>query len=253
MKFLILISIIYITTAAQTEDYCSNTLCPSGKKHIACGNNKLFSNTCPDNVHLINITTHMRTILRMHNDRRNMIAGGKLKGFSSAVQMATTQWGQELTELAELNVKQCKMEHDECRNTVNFNFSGQNLANVNYTGPQSTEFDEFIIKESITSWWNEYEDCNMTIINKYPKNYSGRTMGHFAQMIAERNTRIGCAASRFTTDDGINHFIFACNYSYGLIGDRPVYVKGKSVSKCKYGRNSFFKNLCSVKEKYDLL
>ncbi|XP_037940559.1 antigen 5 like allergen Cul n 1-like [Teleopsis dalmanni] len=252
MKFLILISIIYITAAAQTAEYCSRTLCPSGKKHIACGNKKLFSNICPADAHLIDITPHTRTILKMHNEQRNMVASGKLKGFMPAVQMATTQWGQELTELAQLNVKQCRMKHDECRNTVNFNFSGQNLAYFQYTGPQTFKSDEDLIKESITAWWNEYIYCNMNIINKFPNNYNGPAMGHFAQIIVERNTRIGCAASRFTRN-GINNFIFACNYSYNKIIDHPVYIKGKSASGCKTGPNPVFKSLCSIKEKYDLL
>ena len=54
-----------------------------------------------------------------HNEKRNLIASGSVAGFGPAKRMASVVWCPELASLAELNTKQCVMEHDKCHNTGN--------------------------------------------------------------------------------------------------------------------------------------
>lgn len=61
-------------------------------------------------------------ILNQHNQFRSDIALGKFEGFPEASRMAQMQYCKELELPAALNVKQCNMKHDECRNTRNYKF-----------------------------------------------------------------------------------------------------------------------------------
>ena len=60
--------------------------------------------------------------LDAHNEKRNGIAAGNAPGFGPATRMASVVWSDEMAALAELNTKQCEMEHDKCRATGNFFF-----------------------------------------------------------------------------------------------------------------------------------
>lgn len=52
---------------------------------------------------------------------------GRVAGFDRAARMATVSWDETLAYLAELNTRQCNMEHDKCRATDRYIYSGQNL------------------------------------------------------------------------------------------------------------------------------
>lgn len=60
-------------------------------------------------------------ILRIHNRLWNQVALGKLPGYPKAVRMPILRWDDEL---AELNVRQCQMNHDQCRDTDKFRYAG---------------------------------------------------------------------------------------------------------------------------------
>ena len=85
--------------------------------------------------------------------------------------MATMGWSPELAKLAEFNVKQCRMQHDQCRNTKKFKYAGQNLATMSWKGMQKTVSS--VVNSQIQSWFDEYMDCTMAYINKYPTNTNG--------------------------------------------------------------------------------
>lgn len=59
-------------------------------------------------------------ILNTQNQFRSEIALGKFEGFPQASRMAQLQYCPELETPAALNVRQCNMKHDECRNTRNY-------------------------------------------------------------------------------------------------------------------------------------
>lgn len=80
--------------------------------------------------------------------------------------MATMRWNPELAKLAVLNVKQCRMVHDQCRNTQSFHYAGQNLATVAWKGMQKTISS--VVNQQIQLWFDEYKDTTMAHINKYP-------------------------------------------------------------------------------------
>lgn len=109
-------------------------------------------------------------IVRRHNEKRNFIAGGGDVKHKAACRMATMQWDAELASLAALNVRQCAMIHDKCRNTVAFRFSGQNLARIGYYGTPSTSQ---MFEKAINLWYNEVRYSNMSFINSYPAGYKG--------------------------------------------------------------------------------
>ena len=56
-------------------------------------------------------------ILNAHNKYRNEIALGRIQNYNQAANMATMEWDDGLAANAALNVHQCEMKHDECRNT----------------------------------------------------------------------------------------------------------------------------------------
>lgn len=173
MKSIIVVFVVASLSAVLGADYCLNTLCSAGVTHIACGHNGQFASTCPAGAHLIDITPHINNILSSHNIKRNTIAGGNLAGYLPAVRMAQMQWNTELAYLASLNVKQCIMKHDSCRNTATFKTSGQNLGSMGYSGVESRLNDSYIILDRIDAWWNEFTVANMNYINSYPSNYNG--------------------------------------------------------------------------------
>lgn len=116
-------------------------------------------------------------ILRIHNRLRNKVALGKLPGFPRAVRMPMLRWNDELAYLAELNVQQCQMRHDQCRNTDKFKYAGQNLA---YIGG-GTEPNQVRIKTLIKVWFDEYKNASMDFIDKYRKHEKGFVC-HFCRL-----------------------------------------------------------------------
>lgn len=120
---------------------------------------------------MIPITDDYKKILvDTHNEKRNLIAGGGDAKLSPACRMATMEWDDELANLAALNVMQCKMAHDKCRNTDAFKYSGQNLAWFGFTGPVDHAAK---LKQSVENWFSEVKDTKQSYIDSYPNGYSG--------------------------------------------------------------------------------
>lgn len=165
--------------------------------------------------------------------------------FKPASRMATMQWDDELAKLAVLNVKQCVMKHDACRNTDRFKWSGQNLA---WRWGRPAPSAEASIVGGIDSWFNEYKDATQANLDKYSSTKA--VIGHFTAMVNDRNTRVGCGMLRQPKDNGAE-FFFACNYAQTNILNRPIYVSGTAASKCTKGKNSKYPALCAASEPID--
>ncbi|EDW29954.1 GL15814 [Drosophila persimilis] len=133
---------------AAGQNYCDPDLCPSGR-HVACQNSGRFASGCRGE--FVQIDPYIQLILQLHNERRNQIAGGGVSGFPSAVQMATMSWDPALAQLSAYNVLQCRMAHDECRNTNTYRYAGQNLS-ILFT--RSVDVDDFL-RQRIASWFDE--------------------------------------------------------------------------------------------------
>lgn len=102
-------------------------------------------------------------IVGKHNQLRNLMAGGFSK-FKPAARMATMRWHPELAQLAALNVEQCVMRHDHCRNTPTFRYSGQNLATTYSNGPISLLGT---LRSHIQAWFDEYRYTPTHIIQSF--------------------------------------------------------------------------------------
>ncbi|XP_001663083.2 venom allergen 5-like [Aedes aegypti] len=241
---------IFVTHLKQigaygTSNYCAKDLCSSGKKHIGCNAHRGFASTCIEPKIIPMSTKRKNLILMMHNRLRNLVASGNLSKFEPASNMSLMIWDNELAYLAELNVKQCQMEHDACRSTAQFKYAGQNLA-FSWTSGSLKKHNENI-RHNIMKWFMEHKDAKMDHIRKFGR--TKKPIGHFTAMVRDASSHIGCAMSSYTkTRKGYKgkEFLMACNYATTNILNKSIYVDGKPCSACpKVGRcHTVYTALC---------
>ncbi|XP_034654394.1 antigen 5 like allergen Cul n 1 isoform X2 [Drosophila subobscura] len=236
-----LLAVLYPLAAGQ--NYCDPELCPSGR-HVACQNSGRFVSGCSGE--FVPIDPQIPLILQLHNERRNQIAGGGLSGFPSAVHMATMSWDPTLAQLAAYNALQCRMAHDECRNTNTYRYAGQNLS-ILFT--RSGDVADFL-RQRIAAWFDENRYATSGDMENYQMR-GGPAIGHFTTMVNERNSRVGCAIARFTDANNVQATLLACDYAVTNVLNNPVYRAGAPASECTSGRNPTYPNLCAVNENYN--
>nr|XP_014100750.1 antigen 5 like allergen Cul n 1 [Bactrocera oleae] len=249
MKLLLVAFFLTALQIVNAQNYCNSSYCGSST-HIACNNNGTFAGSCLSPA-LINFTqTQRNAIVNSHNARRNTVAAGNT-ALSPACRMATMQWDNELATLAALNVRQCQLRHDACHNTDAFQFSGQNLAWITFLNTANVTS---LSLQSINMWYSEINNTNMAYINSYPNNYQGPAIGHFTVMVADRNIRLGCAASTYNVSgQQYRAFLFACNYATTNMITLPIYRNcSVAASNCTTGTNPSYSSLCSASEAYDV-
>uniref|UniRef100_A0A1I8PJE1 SCP domain-containing protein n=1 Tax=Stomoxys calcitrans TaxID=35570 RepID=A0A1I8PJE1_STOCA len=162
-----------VNTTEPFDPYCTPSLCEfyNGTHfqvlpHIACHNPGNFAPTCGFRPHLLHMSNRRRNlILALHNLARSKVASGRLPGYNTASHMPLLKWDPELERLATLHVKRCHFSHDQCRNTLRFAYSGQNIG---YYWIER----EFIthsrrMKNFIVNWFKEYVDANQTYVDSY--------------------------------------------------------------------------------------
>uniref|UniRef100_A0A182QSK8 SCP domain-containing protein n=1 Tax=Anopheles farauti TaxID=69004 RepID=A0A182QSK8_9DIPT len=236
--------------------YCKPELCLrynrhgelEAKKHVACGFNGSFAHECPPGRMILKIDSQLRHfILHQHNEVRARLARGDEANFAAASRMPTVTWDDELANLAEINVRSCRFEHDECRSTYQFLHAGQNLA----VGSYYLETNIFeIVRNLTTLWHNEYADTTQEVLDRYTTDYNA-TIGHYTQMISDRTVAIGCGIVIYPKkmeDFVFKMVLYACNYAITSIVGQPVYLKGETGSRCATGTSSDYAGLCSVEE-----
>ncbi|KAM7350404.1 uncharacterized protein ACRADG_009006 [Cochliomyia hominivorax] len=254
-----LLKIVYFIVATvriitAPNDYCDKTLCYLGK-HVACSDGK-FSPNCPPDAILVDINEVLqKVIIDGHNEKRNLVAGGKAENHKPACRMATMQWDPELAYFASFNVKQCNIDHDECRNTRQFHYTGQNLAVMPYMEPLDVEAR---LQQSIQMWYDEVSYSKQEYIDSMPENRDIiMDIGHFTALVTDRNIRVGCAASIYSIEVpfGIpshKSFLTACNYAAANLPNVPIYIAcDKPATNCLTGTNTDFPYLCSIQEEFD--
>ncbi|EDW69821.2 uncharacterized protein [Drosophila virilis] len=128
-------------------------------------------------------------ILTLHNYLRS----SSLLGRGAPPKVLPLRWNADLATLAEGNIMQCKVVHDECA-SVKYKRSAQNIALSSYTGNLNARSDNELVKSCLHSWWNEYKASNY------------QNVGH------GKHIAVGCAASRFFQNNE-HKFLFACNYA----------------------------------------
>ncbi|XP_075155089.1 venom allergen-1-like [Haematobia irritans] len=251
-QYYVLISIAAMTAliSVSAVDYCSPALCREGLQHIACGHSGKFAASCPPDAIMVKMSADLKSIIvNAHNEKRNWIAGGGDENHKPACRMATMQWDDELAYIASLNVRQCSMRHDMCRNTGSFKYSGQNLAWRGFFGVAN---HTDMLTKTVNLWYSEVKHSKMSYINKFPRLYKGPAIGHFTVMVADRNIRIGCAAATYSVmGKPYKSYLVACNYATTNVIDHPIYESCPVAGlHCTTGRNPLYPNLCSMYEKY---
>ncbi|ETN67785.1 venom allergen [Anopheles darlingi] len=246
---------------AAYQVYCQPALClrytgegaPVARRHVACAFNGSFSAECPPGRMILRIDAQLRQYIeQLHNEARSRFALGLTAGdtltFAPAIRMPTLHWDDELANLAEIHVRSCKFEHDECRSTVRFLHAGQNLA----TGSFYLEQDIFRIVRNLTMlWYAEYVDAVQEVLDHYTREYMA-TIGHFTQMISDRSASFGCGIVLYPQKLGdfvFKQVLYACNYAITNIVGQPVYRRGTvPASGCVTGPNPAYPGLCSDAE-----
>ncbi|XP_052856388.1 antigen 5 like allergen Cul n 1 isoform X2 [Drosophila gunungcola] len=198
------------------------------------------------NGQFVQVDPYIQQILQLHNERRNLIAGGGVSGFPSAVHMGTMSWDTTLAQLAAYNALQCRMAHDECRNTNTYRYAGQNLSIL---FSRTVEVGEFL-RQRIAAWFDENRDATAGDMENYQMR-GGPAIGHFTTMVNERNNKVGCAIARFTDANNVQATLLACNYAVTNVLNNPVYRAGSAATECSTGRNPNYPNLCSSNEVYN--
>lgn len=131
-----------------------------------------FDSNCPEDASLLDVNEDIENLLvTAHLKVRQQWASGQGNIDVKACRMATLSWDSELASLAELNVKQCKMEHDECHNTDKYRSSGQNLYISGFKGG-SPSFAQ-IAQDAVDSWASEGSHVTAEYLASYPENYAG--------------------------------------------------------------------------------
>lgn len=154
-------------------------------------------------------------------------------------------WNAKLAQLAALNVMQCKMKHDQCRSTKKFKYAGQNLAlraNSGVFEPLDT-----LIEKNIKGWYDEVNNAAQSDIDNCCTSKSGKTIGHFIQVVTDRAIQVGCAASQYTHKEWKTS-LMTCNYALTNMIGQKVYLSGTTASGCSSGVNPDYPALCKDSE-----
>jgi hypothetical protein len=72
------------------------------------------------------------------------------------------------------------------------------------------------------------------------------TIGHFTQMIYDKNNRVGCAMTQWPLNeygDGAGYQV-TCNYYRAPLGNWPLYERGEVCSSCNVCDEEDFYGLC---------
>lgn len=138
------------------------------------------------------------------------------------------------------------MAHDSCHNTQDYPFSGQNLGLRATTG-NFEAVDSCAENIIVNGWYNEVKDASPADIAKCCGSSSGKTIGHFTVMVADRAIQVGCAVAQYTNGQW-KTCLMACNYAFTNLGGAPVYVSGPAASNCTKGSNVDYPALCKVDE-----
>jgi nitrous oxidase accessory protein NosD len=104
-----------------------------------------------------------------------------------------------------------------------------------------------LIEKAIKDWYSEVSNAVQADINKCCQSLSGKTVGHFTQVVTDRAIELGCAIATYT-EKQLKTSLIACNYAFTNIKGFKVYVSGKTASGCSTGINPDYPALCSANE-----
>lgn len=110
-------------------------------------------------------------VVSQHNVYRGIIARGELPGYLPAAKIPMMKWSQELADIALFNAKTCTFAHDQCRNTADFHYAGQNIAIFPKNGVHYTPTEA--INGSLALFFDEYKYAQQSNMDSYKNAASG--------------------------------------------------------------------------------
>uniref|UniRef100_A0A0K8T6U2 SCP domain-containing protein n=1 Tax=Lygus hesperus TaxID=30085 RepID=A0A0K8T6U2_LYGHE len=215
--------------------------CLSGRKHTMCRYKAQTAiRTCKDIVD-VQSPSSRKVMLHLHNEYRDKIASGKIKGWPQAANMRQMSWDYFSEAVALRWVQQCKPGHDDCRPTQTFHNVGQNWG--------SEAFDtEFPTSNGTFAGWIE-EINSVKRPTSLLKKFRDGNWRHFTQVIWANSDSLGCGEIH-ALDGGLKATIVTCNYGpTGNFMDKKMYLMGEPCSQCPEGTackpNSAYPHLCA--------
>lgn len=251
LLLIIIISLLNIKNLVNCEtiDWCEMQQKHCNKKiHIGCDPSHIGQGNCYEINELKMDENMRREILNQHNEYRSFLASGLLFPMKSAKQMQEMEWDETLEQLASMHVQNCKMKHDQCRSTDEYNYAGQNLGMIASTYKE-LDFNG-VIKNIINNWFKEYVYTPVYEIEKFVSEQT-KQIGHFTVMSREKNNKIGCAFityEEYKDNELWYGNMLTCNYAETNLLETPVYQRGTPCSGCaEIGMSCSLKysNLCS--------
>ncbi|XP_053674721.1 antigen 5 like allergen Cul n 1-like [Anopheles nili] len=248
-SFLLVLSLLFAGSEQLITDFCKTSYCKPGVQNVGCNPPPIEGGPACEGklASEANLTIYgQKIIVHQHNLLRSRLAKGELKPFAAASRMPLLIWDDELAVQASHNTRSCVLNHDECPNTAQFRFVGQNIDLFRYTYPSIEP--PYLIVQRIYNWWREFNQTTQAQLDNYPSITPTSPIEHFAQMINDRAWKIGCSIQRWFDAQFYNVFYFVCNYSFRNMPGQPVYTKGPPASQCATGEHEVYPGLCSVRE-----
>lgn len=241
-SFIPILALVAVVAAQSpdTIDWCSfnaeNSLC-RGKNHIACLPNN-FPPSLSDTINPrpITLTQAMKDgITDAHNKYRNQISSAQhvSLNFPVAAKLSVMKWDDTLQYVAEKHAAYGTMQHDACRATPQYKYSGQNLF-LGYSSGEITN-QKYYMEWGVQSWFDEINVANASLVTKFEMNHL-QAAGHFSVIVNDNNARLGCAAALvdYPMADGTkwNGLLLTCNYQYTNMLGSPTYIAGTPCQSC---------------------
>lgn len=248
--FICALALVAVVAGQADVDWCAvKTKWCNGQNHILCQPNGFVPSPKVSNPVMLTLTQAQKDrILAAHNAYRNEVASGKYEslGYPAATKMGEMRWDNTLQYVAEAHAAYGDMQHDKCRATPDFRWSGQNL--YQYLSSASTFNVDTVLDKGSKAWFDEINIANQTsLVDNFV--VANLPAGHYSVMVNDKNNAIGCAASRFNYNyNGANWFglLLTCNYEYTNMLNNPTYVRGASTSACGTKKTSTtYTSLCA--------
>merc|ERR1712002_866164 len=185
-------------------------------------------------------------IVKTHNELRQKVASGQESNGAQpgASNMRKLVWNDELAEVAQRLVDQCKFSHDKNRNMCDGTYVGQNIY-MAMASKQSQDQVMATVDKAVNNWYSEVEKpFDPAFIN--PFKYVEGT-GHYTQVVWADTEAVGCGLVNYKDGSWYKTFI-ACNYVVGgNMRGSTMYKVGKGCAECPAGTScdKTFDNLCA--------
>jgi len=152
-------------------------------------------------------------ILDEHNNLRQRLANGKVKGQPAAMNMRVMVWDNELARVSQRWADQCMPGHDHSRNVDRFAV-GQNVATTWSFEKEPPTKDAPEFKRHIQGWFNEVEKYGFKSSHIDPFMFKMNT-GHYTQLVWAETYMVGCGYTYYKDPKRGYSKLYVCNYGPG--------------------------------------